>query len=227
MPSLSPGDEVGGALVVLDRGEGVNGELVLRTDGTDLEVIANGVFLMDTRVTVSERLMVSATLARVRRGARLLIGGLGVGSSVVQALESGAGWIDVVEVEPLVVRWWERYFRARWGLSGPDLERLRVIRGDVGQHLATTQESYDAIVLDTDNGPEWLVHERNAALYADPALLVAARRLAPGGLCAYWSAWPSDPFESRLRQVYAEVERVDVHRGDVAPDVLYLCGDPR
>ena len=46
--------------------------------------------------------MVSATLARVRRGARLLIGGLGVGSSVVQALESGAGRIDVVEVEELV-----------------------------------------------------------------------------------------------------------------------------
>ncbi len=235
MPSVTAGggfgEGAGGPLVVLDRGQGVNGELVLRTDGADLEVIANGVFLMDTRLTVSERLMVSATLARVRPGARLLVGGLGVGASVVQALESGVGRVDVVEVEALVVRWWERYFRAHWGLSGRDLDRLRVIRADVWEHLSTTQETYDAIVLDTDNGPEWLVHERNAGLYAVPALLVAARRLAPGGSCVYWSASPSDAFEGRLRQVYADIERVDVGRFDVgradaSPDVLYACRRP-
>lgn len=161
MPSVTAGggfgEGAGGSLVVLDRGEGVNGELVLRTDGSDLEVIANGVFLMDTRLTVSERLMVSATLARVRPGARLLVGGLGVGAS--------------------------------------------------------------------------LVHERNAGLYAVPALLVAARRLAPGGSCVYWSASPSDAFGGRLRQVYADIERVDVGRFDVgradaSPDVLYACRRP-
>ena len=77
----------------------------------------------------------------------MLVGGLGVGASVVQALESGVGRVDVVEVEALVVRWWERYFRAHWGLSGRDLDRLRVIRADVGEHLSTTQETYDAIVI--------------------------------------------------------------------------------
>ncbi len=33
---------------VLERVEGRLGELVLRTDGADFEVISNGVFLMDT-----------------------------------------------------------------------------------------------------------------------------------------------------------------------------------
>ncbi|MCH8611912.1 spermidine synthase [Arsenicicoccus dermatophilus] len=223
---MNLGEQHGGPSMVVDRGEGVNGELVLRSDGADLEVVANGVFLMDTRVTVSERAMVRDTLAHVGAGARLLVGGLGVGSSVHEALVSGAGEIDVVEIEPLVITWWERWFRAYWGLSTSQCRRVRIVPAALQDYVRTCERTYDAIVLDTDNGPEWLVTSGNAPIYALPALRRVARLLAPGGRCVYWSASPSAAFEERLRQVYADVVRHDVPRGDVPPDVLYACERP-
>lgn len=67
--------------VVVERHATVRGELVLRyaRDEGHYEIISNGVFLMDTRGGVSERLLVRSALDRVGRPDRLLLGGLGVG----------------------------------------------------------------------------------------------------------------------------------------------------
>lgn len=224
---MNLGEPHGGPLVVVDRADGLNGELVLRSDGQDFEVIANGVFLMDTRETRSERAMARDTVSRAGRGCSLLIGGLGVGSSIVEALAVEAGRIDVVEIEPVVVSWWEQWFRAHWGLSATQCSQVRVINEPLQTYVATTDRTYDAIVLDTDNGPDWLVTGANAEIYNLPALRRVAGLLTPGGTCVYWSASPSDTFEARLRLVYGAVEKVDVERGDVPPDVLYRCYSPR
>jgi hypothetical protein len=48
---------------VIDRRDGVNGELVLRRMGAHHEVIANGTFLMDTRDGRSERTLVREAVA--------------------------------------------------------------------------------------------------------------------------------------------------------------------
>ncbi|TDC59721.1 spermidine synthase, partial [Actinomadura sp. GC306] len=50
------------APVVVDRGAGAGGELVLRRAGAHYEIISNGVFLMDTRGGASERLLVRAAV---------------------------------------------------------------------------------------------------------------------------------------------------------------------
>ena len=71
---------------IVERTTGLAGELVLRRDGDHHEIVANGVFLMDTRNGESERLMVSAAADRMRSGGRLLVGGLGVGFSLRTAL---------------------------------------------------------------------------------------------------------------------------------------------
>ena len=42
------------------------------------------------------------------------------------------------------------------------------------------------ILLDVDNGPDFLIHADNAALYGADALRSAYRRLAPGGVLAIW-----------------------------------------
>ncbi|HZD38268.1 MAG TPA: hypothetical protein VE664_06480 [Actinomycetes bacterium] len=51
---------------ILERVSGRLGELVLRGDGADFEVISNGVFLMDTRNGASERLLVRVALRGLR-----------------------------------------------------------------------------------------------------------------------------------------------------------------
>ena len=71
---------------VVDRVDTPRGELVLRQDGEHFEVISNGTFLMDTRNGESERALIQTALRDTRRA--VLIGGLGVGFSLVEAQPS-------------------------------------------------------------------------------------------------------------------------------------------
>src|SRR5437764_14558507 len=90
----------------IERVQGVNGELVLRRRGGHHEIVANGVFLMDTADGRSERLLVTAAAERMPSRGRMLLGGLGVGFSLAAALaEPRVREVHVVEVEPAVVRW--------------------------------------------------------------------------------------------------------------------------
>jgi len=207
--------------VVLDRREGVNGELVLRRVGADHEVIANGTFLMDTRDGRSERALVREALAGMR-DARVLIGGLGVGFSLGEALRAGVAEAVVVELEPAVVDWARTHLRAQ-GKVGLDDPRVRLVVADLGDALETLDGSFDAICLDVDNGPGWLVHERNRRLYADAGLRRVHSLLRPGGRLTVWAAAADAQFEARLRERFAAVRGVTipVPRGD--DDVVYIA----
>ena len=92
--------EPSGASRVLERVATRRGELVLRRSGTEFEIISNGVFLMDTRDGRSERLMVTAALARCPATApEVLICGLGVGFALAEAVsQARVTRVDVVEI---------------------------------------------------------------------------------------------------------------------------------
>jgi spermidine synthase len=202
--------------VTVERLATPRGELVLRRDGEHHEIVSNGVFLMDTRDGRSERELVRAAVPGP--GARVLIGGLGVGFSVAEALALGAAAVTVVEIEPAVVRWNRTYL-------GADLDdpRLTVVVADLGDWLRAGTDRYDAVCLDVDNGPEWTVTDANAALYGDAGLDAVDRRLAPAGTLAVWSANAAPAFEARLRARYGtvEVRRIPVARGEA--DLVYLA----
>ena len=161
-----------------ERGAGEGGELVLRGDGEHFEIISNGMFLMDTRAGESERLLVRAALERTGRPSHVLIGGLGVGFSVAEALRHPhTSAVTVIEREPAVIGWHATHLRA---FSAGALEdpRVRVERADLLVWLAATTDRYDALCLDIDNGPEWTVTDGNAALYGPAGLELMA---APAG----------------------------------------------
>jgi spermidine synthase len=205
---------------VIDRRSGEAGELALRQVGEHFEIIANGVFLMDTRNGESERLLVNAAAAAMPAGGTMLIGGLGVGFSLRAALDHpGVGSIVVVEREAAVIDWNHGPLR---GIHGDALAdpRVRCVHADLVSWLGS--ERFAAICLDVDNGPEWTVSPENAELYNDSGLARLAGALSPGGVLAVWSASASEPFADRLR---ARFGRVDVHpvpvpRGE--PDVVYV-----
>lgn len=208
---------------VLDRLTGVCGELVLRRVGADFEIIANGVFLMDTRNGESERLMVDAVAERMPAGGRLLVGGLGVGFSLRAALDHPrVGEVVVVEREHAVIEWNRGPLRERHGDALAD-PRARCVAADLLSWLPSSGESFDGICLDIDNGPEWTVTEGNAALYDSSGLAMVARALSPGGVLAVWSASASPAFTARLTSLFAEVETlsVPVPRGE--PDRVFLA----
>jgi spermidine synthase len=238
---------------VIARADGVLGEVVLRRrPGPVYELILNGVFLMDTAETTTERLLAELVLARHPAPRRVLVGGLGLGCTLTALLaDPRVERVDVVEIEPLLVGW------LRAGLV-PDADRaladprvrvrvadirdvlqepssytevghsaikIRPRSGKVGEAAAR----YDAVVLDVDNGPGFLVHDRNAAVYEPPVLRAAAGALAPPGLLVVWSADPAPALRAALaahvgptEQVVRRVER----QGRLLDYYLYVAAKP-
>jgi spermidine synthase len=208
---------------VLDRLTGVCGELVLRRAGADFEIIANGVFLMDTRGGASERLMVDAVADRMPAGGRLLVGGLGVGFSLRTALDHPrVGEVVVVERERAVIDWNRGPLRSWHGDALAD-PRVRCVEADLLSWLPSSGELFDGICLDIDNGPDWTVTDGNAALYDNSGLGMVARTLSPGGVLAVWSAGASPAFAARLAARFGAVETLSVPVSRGEPDVVFLA----
>ncbi|MEU1482281.1 spermidine synthase [Streptomyces sp. NPDC005752] len=214
--------------VVLDRREGPFGEVVLRERGDVFEIIANGCFLMDTSDGRSERLLVDAALAALpasRPTPSVLIGGLGVGFSLVRAAtEPRWGRIAVVEREQAVVDWHLTGPLGRISAAALADPRTEILRTDLVALLRTTTERYDALCLDIDNGPDWTVTQDNESLYSPSGLAACLARLTPGGVLAVWSAQPSAAFGNAMRNAgfhAVRTEEVAVARG--VPDVVHLA----
>ncbi|WP_369376385.1 spermidine synthase [Streptomyces sp. cg36] len=227
---MSIADPIAGP-VVLDRREGPSGEVVLRRRGPDFEIIANGTFLMDTSDGRSERLLVDAAheaLPAGRERPSVLIGGLGVGFSLAHAAADGRwGRIAVVERELAIIDWHRSGPLAH--LAGAALAdpRTEVLHTDLVAYVRTAADTFDALCLDIDNGPDWTVTESNDGLYSPAGLAACRERLNPGGVLAVWSARPSPAFEEALRNAGfhgVRTEEITVARG--VPDVVHLAVRP-
>src|SRR4051794_16206058 len=162
---------------------------------------------MDTVEVSTERAMARAALTTVESPRAVLVGGLGLGYTMHEVLaDPRVEQCTVVEIEPALVEW------LRSGLvpQGPTLladSRVAVVTADVAVALAEAHDaSYDLVLLDVDNGPGYLVHAANAALYDPPALTHARRALRPGGALVVWSAAESTDLAQSLRAVFGAVE---------------------
>jgi spermidine synthase len=217
-------DALGSGAVVVERVVTPRGELVLRRAQAQYEIIHNGVFLMDTRNGASERLLVQAALEACRQPqVRVLIGGLGVGFSLDEALRHPAVTeVAVVEVEEAIIRWHATHFGAPASIALAD-PRTRMVNADLVAWLVEGADQFDVICLDVDNGPDWTVAAGNAVLYTEEGLSRLGRRLVPGGVLAVWSAMAAPAFEAALRQHFTSVQvhLVEVPRGDA--DHVYIA----
>ncbi|WP_207798535.1 spermidine synthase [Klenkia marina] len=183
---------------------GPHGEVALwrRTadDGAAVtELVVDGVFAMDDVDTSTERALATEALARVD-GAELavLVGGLGLGWTAASVLASpGVAEVVVVELEDALLRWAATGLLP--GLPSISDPRLDLVAGDVA--CAFEPDRYDAVLLDVDNGPDFLVHGTNAGLYGAPGLARALAAVRPGGVLAIWSADPSPTLLARLAQL--------------------------
>ncbi len=136
----------------------------------------------------------------VPKGAtRVIVGGLGFGSTLAGVLETVGAEARVVVVEKLgtVVRLVRgELSRFSRGLDDP---RVTLLQRDVASVIAEERD-IDAILLDVDNGPDWGSFRTNARLYDRNGLDAAMRALRPGGMFAVWSGYPADAFLARLRE---------------------------
>ena len=221
--------------MIIARAESVQGEVVLRRRPTATgpvdELIVNGTFAMDSTETVSER-----ELGRFANGAdRVLLGGLGLGYTADEVLKSSVRRLDIVELEHALIEWANLGVTEVFRRVASD-PRVHMHAGDVADvlndrsgaeaveerpdPLASSEPGkltgpWDAILLDVDNGPDFLIHPQNAALYTGPLLAAAYRQLAPQGLLAVWCQGEAPSLESALRRLTdaVRVRRLDVTRG--------------
>jgi predicted membrane-bound spermidine synthase len=136
----------------------------------------------------------------VPKGARrILVGGLGFGSTVAGVLETIDKQARVIVVEKLVtVVRLVRGELAHLTKGALDDPRVTLVEDDVREVIAR-ERLLDAILLDVDNGPEWGSFPANARLYDRGGLHAAKRSLRKGGTYAVWSGYPADHFQARLR----------------------------
>jgi spermidine synthase len=178
--------------------------------------------LMTSRMNGSERAL--AELACERLGAvtkpRVLIGGLGMGFTLAAALAhlDAQSTVVVAELVPEVVAWNRTWLGA---LAGTPLEdpRTEVYVGDVADLIRREPRSFDAILMDVDNGPEALVRRENAWLYGESGLRATRMALREHGVLAVWSASADRDFTVRLgRAGFAVREHVvRPHRAGKGP----------
>lgn len=199
--------------VVVARALSERGEVVLRRrrdpaapEGApaELELRVNGVFVMDTLETTSEVALARAALQQVQDPSVVLVGGLGLGFTVHEVLsDHRVRHVVVAEIEDALVRWFRDGTIPHGGHYLAD-QRVTVSIGDVRQVVAeASPASFDLVLLDVDNGPDFLVHPGNAALYERDGLAAARAALRAGGLLVVWSSHVAPALRAALEQVAA------------------------
>jgi spermidine synthase len=165
-----------------------------------------------------------------RDNPQLLIGGLGMGFTLRAALsELGPHAKCVVaELVPSVVAWARGAMAALFGSCLTD-PRVTICEDDVGRLIRSGRASYDAILLDVDNGPAGLSRKANDRLYDKDGLAAARTALHPGGVLAVWSAAPDAKFTLRLRKAGFAVDEVRVRAngaGGGSRHIIWFATNP-
>ena len=195
------------------------GEIVLRrrlepTLKVDVyEVKLGDEFLMSSLFTVAEVELARLGLAQVA-GDQLdvLVGGLGLGYTAMAALvDDRVQALTVIETIPAVIDWHARELLPETAGLATDL-RTRLIERDFFLWaaaepglVADVSPAFDAILLDIDHTPGFVLHPSHAAFYTQEGLTALQRHLKPGGVFALWSDDPPDEdFISVLASVFKQ-----------------------
>jgi spermidine synthase len=172
------------AWILLDTAQIPGGEdkLRLMRRGSEFSIMLNDIELMNSRVGGSEEALATLSCARIsaRKEPRILIGGLGMGFTLRAALAllGEKAQLVVAELVPQVVAWARGPLAEVFGASLTD-PRVSIEETDVGRLIRSARSTYDAILLDVDNGPEGLTRESNNALYDMRGLSAARAALRP------------------------------------------------
>jgi spermidine synthase len=148
-----------------------------------------------------------------KAGARVLLGGLGMGYTLRAALDAlpGSARVRVAEIDPVIVRWCRGPLAPLTGDAMAD-PRVTIEIADVAAVLARAareegrDERYDAVVLDLYEGPREAHGGAGDPLWGSRALATTRDALLPGGTLAVWSEDRDAAFEKRLGAAGFRVE---------------------
>jgi spermidine synthase len=212
-------------------------DLRLFRRGSDFMIVMDRNELMSSRMSGSEEALALMTCDRLGvsgqggdRAPHLLIGGYGMGFTLRAALGrlGPDARLTVAELVPDIIAW-ARGPMADLAAGCLDDPRVTLIQDDVAAVIAAAPSTYDAILLDVDNGPDGLVRRDNDRLYTMRGLSAARAALRPGGILAIWSAAPDKGFAALLGTAGFRVDEVAVRarsNGKGPKHVIWFAARP-
>lgn len=206
------------------------GELKLTQRENEFSIHLTGIRgeLMNSRTHCSELALAELGCAHIqgKDNCKVLVGGLGMGFTLSAALKatSNSSEVIVAELIPEVIEW-NKGPLGECANKPLNDNRVQVHLGDVAGLFKSQQATYDAVLLDVDNGPEGFTHTDNNNLYSLPSLLAIGQTLKPGGVLAVWSAWNDPKFTIQLKKArfVVETKTVRAHKGKGSCHTIYLA----
>ncbi len=226
---LDWGDTPWGAISLRRRWDSV-------TERNVHEVKLGDDFLMSSQFTTGERELARIGLAALTgRSLTVMVGGLGLGYTAMAALEDErVTELTVVEALQMVISWHERDLMPdTQGLAADP--RVRLVLDDFFDVVRARRadRTYDAVLLDIDHAPDWLLREDHGDLYTVEGFARVGAMLADGGAFALWSDEPPEP--EVVRRMGEIFEHADAHvvsfpnplTGGESANTVYLAVRPR
>ena len=187
----------------------------LPPSGEDIfEIKLGDEFLMSSLFTASETALARLGLAAAAGTSfDVVVGGLGLGYTAYAVLEDETvASLLVVEALDAVIEWHQGGLLPLGAALTRD-PRCRIVHGNFfalagsreGFDAGAPGRRFDAVLVDIDHSPDFLLDPQNAAFYQQGGLLRLAGHLKPGGVFGLWSnERPDEAFVGRLADVFAK-----------------------
>jgi len=198
------------------------------------EIKLDDEYLMSSTFTAGEIALARLGLAAVHgEDLDIVVGGLGLGYTAQAVLaDDRVRSLDVVDALAEVIDWHRRELLPLGAALNAD-PRCTLVLGDFFDMAADPTgfggHRFDAIIVDIDHTPSFLLHPSHAPFYEPAGLRQFSTHLKPGGVFALWSNDPpDDAFVTVLTQVFtgvdAHVVSFDNHLQDrKATNTVYIA----
>ncbi len=179
-------------------------DITLYEHDGDYSIYAGRQQLMCSRQHESEFELARLGCERIasHREPTLLIGGLGMGYTLRKALDllPPKATVVVAELLPDIIRW-NRDIIGH--LCEHPLHDPRVVlqAADVMEVMRQSTVTFDAILLDVDNGPQAFTTGSNSGIYKSAGIKACMRAMHTKGCLAIWSASSDKRFENLLQKL--------------------------
>ncbi|OUS13279.1 spermidine synthase [Gammaproteobacteria bacterium 53_120_T64] len=185
------------------------------------EVKLGDEFLMSSLFVEAEKQLSSLALAALkhnghREDLEIVVGGLGLGYTAVEALQEPAlKLMRVIDIMPAVISWHQKGLLPVGDILARD-PRSELLEGDFFKLATSSEAGFDAseperkvhaVLLDIDHSPSHWLNDANQGFYTEASLQSVAGKIYTGGIFALWSnELPDGAFTELLQRVFGHCQ---------------------